>query len=798
MRPPQIQLALALTVALLATPTVGLLADEAGDQFAVGAGHYAAKRWALAAEEFATFVERYPDHAKRTKGLFFCGEALVQAGKLELAQRRFVEVLETKVESGKDADQDRYIQRALFRAGECAFLLGQHNDSEKFLAQFNEHYPDDALNAFALYYLGEIAREHGDLVAAQRRYQEALRRFPDGAKADDCRFGLADAYLGAKEYDDAAKVLEPLLKREDRQADANVRLAQVYQAEERWELAAKCIEAAIAAGRNDAPGLRLQAAEALLRCKQYERAIDVLQKGSAAGGNETRPASHRYALALAQQGLGRHEDALPSLSELAGEPDRNLAANAKLAIVVSLVALKRYANAADVLTELISDEEELEPGKRAWTLAQLAMCCGHTGDFAEAKAALATLSSNDDELAAATSLELGKLAAAKQRPADAQEFFTMAAARGGERPTADEALLQGAQLSAGSGKLEEALASYERLIEHTSDSAMKAAAIYGAAWCLVDLDREREAIEQFEQIHKHHVKSSYWGDATFRLAFDAAEAKQFERSLDLVNELTRAADEQTAKVSPETLSHGLYLRAQLAVQQKRYGDAEQDVERLTREFQHSTILLPAELLRADIAYRRGDFAKAAVQFDALAEKVKDRTERWAAMVWLRRAQLLAREKQWSKAREIAEQIALRFGDFELQYEADYLIGRALAADAHLSEARKWYQKVVQSPQGGKTETAAMAQWMIGETFLLQENHQAAVREYLRVEVLYSYPHWQAAGLMQAARCFEQMGQWKDAADAYERLGYHYPETQFAGEAKQRLQQLQQQARKADR
>jgi TolA-binding protein len=59
-----------------------------------------------------------------------------------------------------------------------------------------------------------------------------------------------------------------------------------------------------------------------------------------------------------------------------------------------------------------------------------------------------------------------------------------------------------------------------------------------------------------------------------------------------------------------------------------------------------------------------------------------------------------------------------------------------------------------------------------------------------VEVLYAYPHWQAAALMQAGKCYEQTGQWKNAGDAYGRLLARYSQTEFAAEARQRLPGVQ--------
>jgi TolA-binding protein len=234
------------------------------------------------------------------------------------------------------------------------------------------------------------------------------------------------------------------------------------------------------------------------------------------------------------------------------------------------------------------------------------------------------------------------------------------------------------------------------------------------------------------------------------------------------------------------LRHALYLRAQIAIARSKWNDAQRDLARLMNEHAASPLAVAAEFLHADVAYRRGDYDEAAKRFTNLAPKLTKRNDRWIPMVPLRRAQIYAQQKRWSDARAVATAIAKDFPNFDQLYEADYLIGRAHAAEANLDAARESYKKVLRSPQASKTETAAMAQWMIGETYFLQEQYATAIREYLRVEVLYAYPRWQAAALLQAGKCHEQMGQWKDAAEAYDRLLSHYAQTDVAAEARERL------------
>ena len=84
----------------------------------------------------------------------------------------------------------------------------------------------------------------------------------------------------------------------------------------------------------------------------------------------------------------------------------------------------------------------------------------------------------------------------------------------------------------------------------------------------------------------------------------------------------------------------------------------------------------------------------------------------------------------------------------------------------------------------------MAQWMIGESYFPQKLYADAIREYLRVEILYPYPAWQAAALLQAGKAHENQGQWQDALTMYARILRNYSQTSFVAEARTRLAEVQ--------
>jgi cellulose synthase operon protein C len=83
--------------------------------------------------------------------------------------------------------------------------------------------------------------------------------------------------------------------------------------------------------------------------------------------------------------------------------------------------------------------------------------------------------------------------------------------------------------------------------------------------------------------------------------------------------------------------------------------------------------------------------------------------------------------------------------------------------------------------------------MRGETFFHQKAYHEALREFLKVDILYDAPRWQAAALLEAGKVHEQLDQWADAAATYQKLLSKFPGDSHAAEATTRLDAARQRA-----
>jgi cellulose synthase operon protein C len=350
-----------------------------------------------------------------------------------------------------------------------------------------------------------------------------------------------------------------------------------------------------------------------------------------------------------------------------------------------------------------------------------------------------------------------------------------------------DALLAAARLHDERQQDREAEELLARLVKDHPNYARLDAALYTRAWVALDLQRETDAVRHFATLHKDHRESRFWADATYRLADLHVRQRRMAEATALLEELL--ASNPPAGLVPLVL----FMQGQAAALDGRWKDVGPPLLRIVRDFPQHEHRLVAEYWLAEADYRTGNLRDAGVRLADLSTRLEGRSDAWLPMIPLRQAQVLAHDKRWAEATAVAETIATRYPDFPQQYEVDYLLGRALGAQGQFDEARAAYERVVKSTVGGRSETAAMAQWMIGETYFQQENYEAAIKAYHRCERLFAYQHWQAASLLQAGKCHETQGHWADAIGLYAQVIKQYQDTTFAKDAAQRLRVAQQRA-----
>jgi len=791
------------------------LADDA--QFHLGALQYAAGRLEEALETFHPFESRLANSRWQPTARLGRGWALLKLGRLAEAKSAFQSAAsdakvgvearywlgltlkseknwqaaaQTLLDAAEEHPNDKLAGALRFHAGDSLFHAGDTAGAEKqfdlvIAASPDNEWADDAMRGKL-----RVALQKEDYSALDSQAAQFAARFPKSPFAADVQRMLAQSLVQRKEHERAVEVLEPLVaagQPQDGVLEDRYLLSVAYESLDRYQDALDVLRPVLksAAGklRRDA---QLVQASLLMKLKRFDEAIGPLEAflGTKPTGDEAAAALGNLANCYAQ--TNQLDKAKQRYAELLEKhPGHELIAPTTEQLAEAAYEAGDVAWANKMFAYLAADGRS--PRRSLEGLSGLGWSQYKAGQLEEAADTFDQLLTKgpDPSLEAETALIRGQILQQLGRPDPALAMYDLIIDHHQKTEQFPQALWRAALLRDNLEQNQEAALLYERLAGAYPQFPEIDALLYNWAWVLHDLGRGEESNKLFERLRKEHPKSSYWADATFRLAQQAFKAKDYEHSQKLV------ADLLSDDPSPEIRQNSLYLQGQIAAAQEQWDQAGRSFKTLVHDYPESSARLMAEYGIAEAVFRQNDYEKAVELFDRLLRQTKGRDEPWLAVIHLRLAQALCHQKKWDEAYEIASKIEAEYPSFEEQYEVDYVLGRCLSNRAEFELARKTYRKVIRSPQGAKTETAAKAQLMIAESYYHQKNYQAALREYLALEILYGYPTWQAAALLQAAKCHEMLGEWKQAVDLYDRLLTVYPDTSFVEEATARLRAARQ-------
>jgi TolA-binding protein len=673
----------------------------------------------------------------------------------------------------------------VYHAGDAARLAEQYDDAARhFNRVLDRHQRSDWVDD-ALLGLMQIAweqRNHGEIDRLAGQFD---REFVKSSLADDVQRLLAQSLVDRKQFDKAAAILEPLSDRDNRAADRYL-LALAYQGLQRNRQALELLKPLATEGGSLAADALQAEAALLIAEQQFAEAIGPLTQYLRKHPDESAADQCRAQLVVCYGRTGELAKARRTWDDLlAAGADSSLLNAATQHLAEAHYSKSEYAAAAELFQRLTTGKQPEDVLAKG--LSGLGWSRYRLDQFDQSAAAFQQLVKQYPRhlLAPESALVHGQICEKLEQPQQALASYRQIIENYHDSNQRSQAMLAAARILDRRNDNRQANEQYAQLLAEYPKETFVDAALYERAWVLRELKDEPSSLAQFERLHKDFSDSRFWSDATFRMAEHAYAEKRYGDAEKLLAALVDRQPDQGNQ------PHVLFLQGQLAAATQQWAETAEAMQQLVERHPDHALRSLAEYWVAESHYRRGKHDEAQPRLTLLAEQTESQREPWMAMIPLRRAQILAGEKKWKEAQQLAVTIAERFPNFDQLYEADYVIGRAYASRGEFESARSAYQKVIRSEQGGKTETAAMAQWMIGETYFHQKNYEAALREYLRVEILYDYPEWQAAALLQAGKCQEQLGQWRQAADLYERLVKDFSTTSYLEEAQRRLKSAQQ-------
>ena len=325
------------------------------------------------------------------------------------------------------------------------------------------------------------------------------------------------------------------------------------------------------------------------------------------------------------------------------------------------------------------------------------------------------------------------------------------------------------------GRHQAALDAFEQIERRFPQHPRCYAALYDAAWELQELRRPADAERKWVVLCETYESCPLYADAAYRLAEAAMRRGDHEAAYRRACEAAKVAG---AELSP----HVLLLQGQAAAELERWPEADAALAKLEIEHRHDGVTPIASFWRAEIPFRRGDYESAVARFQAIVKSSSPVIAPSLPTAWLRLAQAQAERREWPEVLAAAREAKARFPQFEQAYELDYLRGRAHAARAEMLEARAAYGDVLSDARSRGTETAALARFMIAETYFHQRNFEAAATAFTRVGGEGTPVDLQAAALLQAGKCQEHLGRAADALSQYDRILKDFATSPYAAEA----------------
>lgn len=374
----------------------------------------------------------------------------------------------------------------------------------------------------------------------------------------------------------------------------------------------------------------------------------------------------------------------------------------------------------------------------------------------------------------------------------ASEVYSLVADRFDGDSIANIARLRNANLlhqSGGDQNLAQAQTLLKDYLQSTAEKTAADEALYLLGWVMHDQGDSDQSMVRFQRLISQFPESKYWSDAAFRIAQQHLRANRSSDAVDLIDQIIA-----NPNAPQEVVARSRYIKGQIAAASQTWSEVATLMDAVIESDVEEKLTWRAKYWLAESRYQQQMYNEASQHFASIAKEnaIERSLQPW---VQLRLGQCLGKLERWDDAGTVADDALHRYGDFENDFEFIFVKARAAEAQGLLDDAEMLYTEVIQSTNGRSSETAAIAQWRIGEMHFHKEDYKTAIEAYYKVDSLYDYAKWRSAAVLQAGKCQEHLGNWKHAAKLYSQILEKYPDSDLASSATERLRLVNRQANK---
>ena len=747
---------------------------QEAEDFDFAGGLLARGMYGMAASSYADYLKKYPDGAYVEEARYRMAESYFMNGEYGKALEGFQEII-------KKATDPEIIGDARVRAGQILYTEGNNEKSSLFFrkALSTQGIRKEAAET-AEYYLSEIGKSEGLTEEAIEAFSAFLDKYGTGRYAGFAALNLGDLYADSG---DLVRAAQSYRKAADSASDdgfaaeARLRAGEVLSMEGRTSDAIEKYEKVMTAIQETGPRDRAAMGIVVAYYKAGESARVTAEAPALISGIVDSEIKSRveYLLANSYLDTDRFSEALAlynDIIEKGGVP--RLVRRARINKCWALYNLSRYDLCAETAQAYLDDGFEEDADEAAYIKAR---ALASSGEWDRA------LENYRDFLKDHPGSDLRR---------EALYDKGWAHYRRGERGAGADAL----------GKF---------INEFPEDERSPGALLKIAQEYLEGAEYQRAA-DLYEKFLRDYHEDPQKQFAVYQMARSFYEAGEFDRAIELYDELLEDL------ASPELAEAALYWKA-LSYQRKG------DWENAIANFQQVAGKDGEYAVRASEAvafnlFQKGEVVEAAEAYYYIITGSEDPRAGISGDIYLWTAEFYTQMAESGRALEIISVFRERYPGVSEDVAA-YLTGvnyntqgRSRDAVGYFTEA---LDKGISSPArercylglgvawsaigedqkamealgnalsgAGDNITGAMARMEMGDIHSRQNDPASAARNYAMVAILYEDPEITPEALFRAATHFQRAGQGGEAERLFRELLAKYPESERAGQLKERF------------
>ncbi len=322
------------------------------------------------------------------------------------------------------------------------------------------------------------------------------------------------------------------------------------------------------------------------------------------------------------------------------------------------------------------------------------------------------------------------------------------------------------------GNYEQAIEAYQTVLEEYPRSDYIIEAIDGIEYAQLSAGNEDTSTDKLEDFLADNPTSTTADRLRFRQAENVLQSGDYEGAVEEFRQYIRITN------NDDLMPDAYYNLADAYMRTDSLQQAAGVLETLVNEYPNSERAASALAELGRIQYEMGNYNASLQRFEELAEK----DERYLQEAHLGIGNANLALQNMNEARQNFERVLSINSDSDA---ARVGLGKVLLRDGRTDEARRFFELVAEN---NSTEIGAEAQYLLGESYLADNNREAALEALSRVSVLFeAFGRWVAEAQYKTAEIYIRQGRRGDAVSLLNSIIDTYPETPGAQKARRLLQ-----------